>query len=367
MGPADDRALVRSLVRWFVAGARDLPWRERPLGAPRDPYRVLVSEVMLQQTQAARVAERFEEFVRRFPTVERLAGAGEAEVLALWSGLGYYRRARLLRRAAGVILAEHGGRFPPDAASLAGLPGLGRYTAGAVASLAFGERTPAVDANVTRVVLRLEGRRWSGSDPRTVGLAWSRAADLHQSAPRSASAPSLLNEALIELGAVVCTARNPRCEACPVRAWCAAHARGLTRAIPVPKKSGARKRLYFASVVVTDAGGRVAVTRRPAEGASGLWAGLHEAPTVERADRPPTTREVRAALGLAAGVPRLRRLGSFPFRTTHRDCTFDVYAAAAPARPPESWVFVGPESIGALGLASPQRRILLEMGRVGRA
>ncbi len=155
---APDAAIARSLIRWFRATARDLPWRDRPLGAGRDPYRVLVSELMLQQTQASRVAERFDRFLERFPTVGALAAADEAEVLALWSGLGYYRRARLLHGAARAIVGEHAGRFPDRAATLAGLPGVGRYTAGAVASLSFLERTPAVDANVLRVILRLEGR-----------------------------------------------------------------------------------------------------------------------------------------------------------------------------------------------------------------
>ncbi|QKK10053.1 MAG: hypothetical protein HND58_19115 [Planctomycetota bacterium] len=125
-----DRARARALLRWFRANARDLPWRDRPLGSPRDPYRVLVSELMLQQTQASRVIERFEEFVNRFPTVEALARADEPEVLALWSGLGYYRRARLLHAAARAIADQHDGRFPSAAARLAALPGIGRYTAG---------------------------------------------------------------------------------------------------------------------------------------------------------------------------------------------------------------------------------------------
>lgn len=356
----NDKDLVRSLLRWFGAAARDLPWRERPLGGRRDPYRVLVSEIMLQQTQAARVAERFDAFIRRFPDARALADADEAEVLALWSGLGYYRRARLLHRAARAVADGCAGRFPQTPAELAQLPGIGRYTAGAIASLAFHERAPAVDANVTRVVLRLEGRQLAAADRLAAQAAWDRAAALHNAAPRRREAPALLNEALIELGATVCTPRNPRCAGCPVAGHCLAHARGLAGGIPAPRAPARRKPLYFASVLVADPAGRLAVTRRPAAECGGLWAGLHEAPTVERHDRAPTAAEIRRALGL--GRRGLRRVCSFPFHTTHRQCTFDVYAAPAPGSPPGSWAFLPPERIAGLGLSSPQRRILLEVG-----
>ncbi len=366
-----DRALARTLLRWFRANARDLPWRDRPLGSRRDPYRVLVSELMLQQTQAARVVERFDGFLDRFPTVEALAGADEAEVLALWSGLGYYRRARLLHAAARVIVHEHGGRFPESAEALRKLPGLGRYTAGAVASLSFGERTPAVDANVTRVMLRLEGRELASSDPEAVALSWSRAAALHAAAPRSAPTPALLNEALIEFGAVVCTPRAPRCligsdngQACPLTEHCRAFAAGTQARIPVPKTSPARKPMYFSSVLVRDKLGRLAVTRRPR---SGLWAGLHEAPTIERTDRPATPAEIRRGLGIPKGRGTLHRLDTFGAPTSHRECRFEVFVAAAPARPPASWEFLASASIAGLGLSTPQRRILLDLGRAGES
>ncbi|MFG0258737.1 MAG: A/G-specific adenine glycosylase [Phycisphaerales bacterium JB041] len=355
-----DRAVVRSLVRWFRANARDLPWRERPLGSPRDPYRVLVSELMLQQTQASRVTERFEAFIHRFPTVEALARASEPDVLALWSGLGYYRRARLLHAAAQEVINRHAGRFPRAADRLASLPGLGRYTAGAVASLAFLERTPAVDANVARVMLRLEGRELASQHPDAVTLAWSRAAALHASAPRARATPSLLNEALIEFGALICTPRAPRCTECPVRDHCRALAEGSQGRIPTPKTPAARKPLFFASVIVRDRRGRIAVVRRPQ---SGLWAGLHEAPTVERNDRHPTPAEIRRSLGLPTGRGTLARVASFQVHTSHRDCAFEVFRGGCPARPPASWRFLGPSDVAGLGLSTPQRRILLELAR----
>lgn len=368
-GTDRDRALARALVRWFRANARDLPWRDLPLGARRDPYRVLVSELMLQQTQASRVAERFDGFLDRFPTVEALANADEGEVLALWSGLGYYRRARLLCAAARAIVSEHGGRFPESAKALGKLPGLGRYTAGAVASLSFGQRTPAVDANVTRVMLRLEGRELASGNPEAVALSWVRAGALHGAATRTAATPSLLNEALIEFGAVVCTARSPRClgrsgdgPECPVAEHCRAYAAGTQGCIPTPKRAPARTAIYFSSLLVRDGRGRLAVTRR---GSSGLWAGLHEAPTLERTDRFATPAEIGRGLGLPRGRGTLTRLATFASQTSHRECRFEVFVGRCPTEPPESWMFLEPEAVAGLGLATPQRRILLEMGRVG--
>lgn len=355
-----DRALGRSLLRWFRANARDLPWRDRPLGSPRDPYRVLVSELMLQQTQASRVIDRFEEFVNRFPTVETLARADEPDVLALWSGLGYYRRARLLHAAARAIIDHHDGRFPHAADQLALLPGLGRYTAGAVASLSFLERTPAVDANVSRVMLRLEGRELASQHPDAVSLAWSRAEALHAAGPRTRPTPSLLNEALIEFGALICTPRTPRCQECPVSEHCRAFARGSQGRIPTPKTPAVRKPLFFASVIVRDQRGRIAVVRRPSEG---LWAGLHESPTLERADRHATTAEIRRGLRLPSGRGTLARVASFEIQTSHRDCAFEVFRGTCPTEPPAAWRFLSPSRIAGLGLSTPQRRILLELAR----
>lgn len=355
--PDRDRPLVVALVRWFRANARDLPWRERPLGRPRAPYPVLVSELMLQQTQASRVTERFDSFLARFPSVEALARADEAAVLAEWSGLGYYRRARLLQAAARAITEDHAGRFPPTAAALAALPGVGRYTAGAIASACFHERTPAVDANVLRVILRLEGRPLAAADPEAARLCWSRAGALHAAAPRSTPTPSLLNEALIELGAVVCTPRSPRCQACPIADHCRARAQGTQGSIPAKKAPTERKALFFASVLVRDARGRLAVTRRPD---SGLWAGLYQAPTLERPDRPATPAEIRRAFGLPEGRAAFRRLPAFDFQTTHRRCRFEVFEAAKPQSPPSDWRFLPKVAIADLALSSPQRRILLE-------
>jgi A/G-specific adenine glycosylase len=193
----------RSLLSWYDQHKRDLPWRHT-----RDPYRVWLSEIMLQQTRVAAVTEHYREFLKRFPAIEKLAAAREASVLAAWSGLGYYRRARMLYAAAKQIVRE--GQFPRTAAELRDLPGIGRYTAAAIASIAFDEPVAVVDGNVERVLLRLVGK------PLTAEDCWKTANELLET-PR----PGDFNQAMMELGAVVCTPRTPACLTCPVIEWCA--------------------------------------------------------------------------------------------------------------------------------------------------
>lgn len=201
----EQRKFRRRLLAWYACHRRDLPWR-----ASLDPYRVWISEIMLQQTRVAAVIEHYREFLRRFPTVEKLAAAREASVLAAWSGLGYYRRARMMHAAARVIVREHGGKFPASEEGLRELPGVGRYTAAAIASIAFGEPVAVVDGNVERVLQRLAGKRLAGED------LWTAANHLLD-AKRSGD----FNQAMMELGAVVCTPRAPGCLTCPVLELCA--------------------------------------------------------------------------------------------------------------------------------------------------
>ncbi len=198
-----DYPLLRSnLLRWYRRNRRELPWR-----ATRDPYRIWISEIMLQQTRVAAVLDYYARFLRRFPNVASLARAREADVLAAWSGLGYYRRARNLHRAARVIARR--GEFPRSASELRALPGIGRYTAAAIASIAFGERCAVVDGNVERVLGRISGRRLRASE------TWDLAERLVS--PR---APGNFNQAMMELGATVCLPGEPLCGKCPVRRWC---------------------------------------------------------------------------------------------------------------------------------------------------
>jgi A/G-specific adenine glycosylase len=193
------------LLEWFDRHKRDLPWRR-----DRDPYRVWLSEIMLQQTRVAAVTHHYERFLRRFPTIEKLASAREASVLAVWSGLGYYRRARMLHATSKKIVKERGGRFPGSADDLRALPGIGPYTAAAIASIAFDEPVAAVDGNVERVLQRLQGKNLAGEK------LWRAAGEL-----LTRRRPGDFNQAMMELGATICLPRQPQCLLCPVSDLCA--------------------------------------------------------------------------------------------------------------------------------------------------
>jgi A/G-specific adenine glycosylase len=261
---ADGGWLVRRLRPWFLRHQRDLPWRR-----DRDPYRIWVSEVMLQQTQVATVIPYFERFLRAFPTLADLAAAEEQEVLRLWEGLGYYRRARDLHHAARAIVAHHDGRFPDDAAALGDLPGLGRYTCNAVLSQAFDRRLPILEANSQRVLSRLFGR---AEDPRQ-GPArrwlWQAAEDILPQRDIGT-----FNQALMELGALVCTPTAPRCSECPLAARCVARQLGQQETIPARTPPPETTRLQETAVVVWR-DSTVLLAQRPL---SGRWAGLWEFP-----------------------------------------------------------------------------------------
>lgn len=214
-----------ALLRWYRLRRRDMPWRRLVT-----PYRTWVSEIMLQQTTVAAVTPKYERFVARFPSVAALAAASEDEVLKHWAGLGYYSRARNLRRAAQEIVGIHGGHFPSDFDSVLALPGVGRYTAGAILSIAFSKPYPVVDGNVIRVFSRLFGLRGRAKDPKFAKEIWARAEKL---VPKDA--PGDWNQALMELGATVCTPESPSCGACPVSKDCVAFKKGLQDRLPVPE------------------------------------------------------------------------------------------------------------------------------------
>jgi A/G-specific adenine glycosylase len=207
VAPGEARIFRRELLAWYHQNARDLPWRRS-----RDPYPVWISEIMLQQTRVAAVIEYYNRFMEQFPTIEALAGASEVSVLAMWSGLGYYRRARMMHRAAQILVAEHQGRFPASSVQLRQLPGIGEYTSAAVASICFGERLAVLDGNVERVLLRL------GCE----AAQTAQAANLRNTAQQllDPNHPGFFNQAMMELGATVCTPRAPSCTECPVRKYC---------------------------------------------------------------------------------------------------------------------------------------------------
>lgn len=197
-------------MRWYRRVGRDLPWRRT-----RDPYEVLVSEFMLQQTQVSRVSEYYPRFLARYPTVHHLAGAEPAQVREVWQGLGYYRRAINLHRLAQAVVSEHQGQIPQETETLRKLPGVGRYTAGAVATFAYEQATPAIDTNVGRVIRRAFHPRVRGSGGEK--RVWSTGARL---VPRAGNPAWTFNQAIMELGALVCTARIARCAKCPVKQVC---------------------------------------------------------------------------------------------------------------------------------------------------
>jgi len=254
--PAAQRRFRRLLLAWFDRSKRDLPWR-----GSRDPYRVWLSEIMLQQTRVAAAIDHYRKFLRRFPTLVHLARARESSVLTAWSGLGHYRRARMLHAAAREIVKDHAGRFPQTAEQLRKLPGIGRYTAAAIASIAFGEPTAVVDGNVERVLQRIAGKNLSGEP------LWQAAEKLLDH-----GRPGDFNQAMMELGAVLCLPRQPKCSLCPVHALCATrgeHARSA------PAKRQRKREIHYALTVRRN---QVLLVQRPSGAA--LMPGMWELPEI---------------------------------------------------------------------------------------
>lgn len=352
----DDAAFVRQLVTWFRKNARRLPWRI----TPRRPWPSLVSELMAQQTQISRVLEKYPAFMDLFPTPRALADACEDDVLAAWSGLGYYRRARLLQQAAREIAKSFDGEVPSRLADLRSLPGVGRYTAGAVASIVFGEPAPIVDGNVARVLLRVSAKRSTAAD--ASDWAWEQAERL-----AAAAGPDVaeFNEGLMELGALVCTPKRPRCDACPLAAMCKAKSQCKQEQIPLPKPQASRSVIRADVVVVSDHKGRVLVEQRPA---TGLWASMWQAPTRETHDAAADTpgplfgsRDLASLLDTLR-LPDLDAMGpeEFTHQTTHRRVEFRVWRAKSrvfAASEDRRWVTKA--ELAKLALSNPQRNMLL--------
>jgi A/G-specific adenine glycosylase len=329
----------RRLLAWYDRHQRSLPWRPAAGAAassPPDPYHVLVSELMLQQTQVATVIPYFQRFIERLPTLSALAKAPEGEVLRLWQGLGYYSRARNLQRAAQKAVAEFDGRLPSTVDELRQLPGVGRYTAGAIASIAFGRRAPILDGNVMRVLCRLDKVT---SDPReraTQEVLWARAEEI---LPRNRL--SDFNSALMEVGALVCTPRAPQCLLCPVRQHCEAYAAGVQEQIPPPKKAKPTPLLRRRTFCIRR-GARWLIEQRPAKG---RWAGMWQFLTLETDE---TLSRKRAAEQLPFPVSDVRYLGTVTHGLTHRRYEFEAFAArvkglhgAPPPGPTRRWVTLG--------------------------
>jgi len=343
LGVVDDAAVAASITAWFESAERDLPWRRG-----RSGYKALVSELMLQQTQVSRVVDSFIAFLDRFPSIAALAAAPESEVLVAWRGLGYYRRARLLHAAAKAIVTRHGGRIPTSAEDLRSLPGIGRYTAGAIASIVFGAREPIVDGNVARVLLRIHGRDVAADSSETVAWLWRRAEELVQAARK----PGRFNEGVMELGALICTPRSPDCPSCPVRLACEACSRGTVDRIPVRKQAAARRTVHHHVVLVRRAG-LILVEQRPGRG---LWAGMWQAPTIE-SDAPLSPARVAAALAAQTGVSITpsTSIHTFTHMTSHREVRFVIHEARTRIR---RGIWRTPQEASELPMSSAMRRIV---------
>jgi A/G-specific adenine glycosylase len=262
----------RRLLSWFHRHKRDLPWRRK-----RDPYRIWLSEIMLQQTRVAAVIPYYQRFLQKFPAVRHLAKARVASVLGAWAGLGYYSRARNLHRAAREIVALHAGKFPREHIAALKLPGIGRYTAAAILSIAYGEPLAALDGNVARVLARLGAVRGDLRDSKT----WQRL-DGAAAALLAREAPGDWNEAMMELGATVCTPISPRCEQCPMQRWCRACSLGIAGQLPAARRKPSPVKITVAAAVLLDARGRTLLVRQP-NGGGALFARLWQFPAVEAA------------------------------------------------------------------------------------
>lgn len=301
-----------SLICWYRKNRRDLPWRA-PAGFP-DPYHVLLSELMLQQTQVVTVVPYFHRFVARFPTIAALAEGEEQEVLRLWQGLGYYSRARNLHRAAREIVARYGGEVPREVGALLELPGIGRYTAGAIASLAYGVRAAILDGNVQRVLCRLHAIADDPRGPKVNAALWRMAEEMLPQREISE-----FNSALMELGATICTPRNPRCEICPAREHCRAMELGVQDRIPPAKKVKAR-RTERRWVFCIEHEGKWLIEQRPSDG---RWARMWQFVTVPAGDGEADAAAVRLMTGV--GVRAVSKLGMMAHDLTHRHYEFVAY------------------------------------------
>ena len=308
---------VRALLQWYAAERRDLPWRYGPR-KKADPYRVWLSEIMLQQTTVKAVVPYFERFVARWPTVAALAAAPLEEVLQLWAGLGYYSRARNLKACADAVVRDFGGVFPGTEKELRELPGIGPYTAAAIAAIAFGEKATPVDGNVERVVARLFAVR----QPLPAAKAEIRRLAATLTPARRAGD---FAQAMMDLGAEICTPKNPSCLVCPLQQDCAANARGLAEVLPIKAKKLARPSRYGIAFLVQREDGAVLLRQRPE---AGLLGGMLEVPSTPWLDALPAKKEaLRSAPVTTSWLPVA---GTVVHVFTHFRLELSVYRALVP-------------------------------------
>lgn len=315
----------QSLLAWYRRHRRALPWRAR-----RDPYRVWIAEIMLQQTRIAAVLPYYERFLKNFPDVASLAGARQPEVLRLWSGLGYYSRARNLHAAAREIVTHHAGEFPRTLDAALALPGIGRYTAAAVLSIAYDVPLAVVDGNVARVLARIFAIRGDLRAPRR----WRRIASISDQI-LAHSAPGDWNQALMELGETTCTPQNPRCADCPAARHCRARARNLTGKIPAPRVKPKTIRIRIAAAILRDPRGRTLLVRDPGTHDEVLFSRMWQFPAVEVSRNPRGELEshLRASLALNGAPFTLKALPAARHGVTFRNVTLLPFLVQLPRLP----------------------------------
>ena len=336
--------LPATLLAWYDIHRRVLPWRA-PEGHKADPYRVWLSEIMLQQTTVQAVASYYRKFLERWPTVKMLAAASEDDVLAAWAGLGYYARARNLHAAARVVAHEMGGVFPGTAESLRRLPGIGGYTAGAISAIAYDEKQAAMDANAERVIARLYAVETpmpkAKAELHMLGMALvpERAGDFAQ--------------ALMDLGSAICTPRRPACPNCPLSEACVARQRGIQEQLPVKAPKVARPLKRGAAFVVTDRSGAVLLVKRPDKG---LLASMLEPPLGPWTDGFPSKAQALKQAPFAADWKK--RPGTVRHGFTHFELEIEVYAAALPKRPVFKGRWVAQEQLRDVELPTVMRKIV---------
>jgi A/G-specific adenine glycosylase len=355
--------IVQPLATWFISHARDLPWRRT-----RDPYAIWVSEIMLQQTQVKTVIPFFERWMRELPTIESLANVSPDRLHKLWEGLGYYTRVRNMQRAALLMVAGHSSQFPRTFEQVLELPGIGRYTAGAICSIAFNKPTPIVDGNVVRVVTRLFGIKKNAREKDTLNELWAIAGEMVQAAAmveplerhdgkiRLSGSCSAFNQGLMELGATICTPREPKCEECPLRRACVARRESVADQLPnLGQRVAATQRRFIAAVVQRD--GRVLVRQRPA---GVVNAHLWEFPNVEiplGARKVSVKRALEEELG--CGFDALEPLGTIRHSITRYRIAMEVVRAeldgAQPAARAGEWR--SRQEVDALAFTSAHRRV----------
>jgi A/G-specific adenine glycosylase len=340
--------LQKNLLAWFARHRRALPWR-----ASRDPYRIWIAEIMLQQTRIAAVIPYYDRFLNAFPTVESLAAARIDDVLRMWSGLGYYSRARNLHRAAQEIMAQHAGEFPRTLDDALALPGIGRYTAAAVLSIAYDVQLAVLDGNVARVLARLAAVRGDLREPRR----WAALQQMAQSL-LALNAAGDWNQALMELGEIVCTPRGPRCDDCPVKKSCRAYALGVTDRIPAPRRKRAPVNVQIAAAILRDPEGRVLLVRDPGAHDGVLFSRMWQFPAVEVAKH--AANELAAHLNETLGINDaiLEELPAARHGVTYRNVALLPFLACIEELPKRKRTRILPlDRLGSLPISSATRKI----------